>query len=68
MQLLHRRAIAVKQFQDGIERRDIGQFGLRLDQVGNALQAIHHLGIHRMLHPQRAVLIERGKAFLGGTN
>ena len=30
-QFLHRRAIAVKQLQDGIERRDVRQFGLRLD-------------------------------------
>ena len=64
-QLLHRRAIAVKQFQDGVERRDLRQFGLRLDQGGNLLQAIHHLRIHRMLDPQRAVLIKRGNALLG---
>src|SRR5205823_9765621 len=28
-------------------------------------QAIHHLRIHRMLDPQRAVLIKRGNALLG---
>ena len=61
-------AIAVKQFQDGVERRDVRQFGLRLDQGRNLLQAIHHLGIDRMLDPQRAVLIKRGNALLGGTN
>jgi len=64
-QLLHRRAIAVKQFQDGVERRDLRQFGLRLDQGRNLFQAVHDLGIHRMLDPERAVLIERGDAFLG---
>ena len=64
-QLLHRRAIAVKQFQDGVERRDVRQFGLRLDQGRDLLQAIHHLRIDRMLDPQRAVLIKRGNALLG---
>ena len=64
-QLLHRRAITVKQFQDGVERRDLRQFGLRLDQGRNPLQAIHHLRIHWMLDPQRAVLIKRGNALLG---
>ena len=55
----------MKQFQDNVERRDVRQFGLRLDQGRNLLQAIHHLGIHRMLDPQRAVLIKRGNALLG---
>ena len=64
-QLLHRGAIAVKQFQDGVERRDVRQFGLRLDQGRNLLQAIHHLRIHWMLDPQCAVLIERGNPRLG---
>jgi hypothetical protein len=64
-QFLHRRAIAVKQFQDGVERRDVRQLGLRLDQRRNLLQAIHHLRIDRMLDPQRAVLIKRGNALLG---
>ena len=39
--------------------------GFALTNVRHALQAIHHLGIHRMLDPQRAVLIERGDSFLG---
>ena len=49
----------------GLERLDLRQFRLRLDQRRDALQAIHHLRIHRMLDPQRAVLIERGDALLG---
>src|SRR5438876_2781605 len=58
-------AVAVEHFKHGAERRDLGQFRLRLDQGRNLLQAIHHLRIDRMLDPQRAVLIKRGNALLG---
>ena len=39
--------------------------GFALTRARNLLQAIHHLRIHRMLDPQRAVLIKRGNALLG---
>ena len=64
-QLLHHGSVAVKQFQNGVEWRDVRQFGFGLDQRRYLLQAIHHLGVHRMLDPQRAILIERGDALLG---
>jgi hypothetical protein len=65
VELLHRGAVTVEQFQHGAEGRDLGEFRLGFDQRRHALQAIHHLRIHRMLHPQRAVLIKCGNALLG---
>ena len=37
---------------------------LRLDHRRHPLQAVHHLRVHRMLDPQRAVLVEGGDARL----
>ena len=43
VELLHRGAVAVEQFQHGAERRDLREFRLLLDQRRDALEAIHHL-------------------------
>jgi hypothetical protein len=59
------RTIAFQYLQHGRERSDLGQFGLGLDQRRYALEDVHHLRIHRVLDPQRAVLVEGGDA-LGG--
>ena len=39
--------------------------GLAFTTCRDAFQAIHHLRIHRMLDPERAVLVESGDALLG---
>jgi hypothetical protein len=43
-----------------LEWLDVRELGLCLDYRRHALEAVHHLRIHRMLDPQRAVLVERG--------
>ena len=45
-----------------LERLDLRELGLRLDERRHALEAVHHLRVHRMLDPQRAVLVEGGDA------
>ena len=50
--------------EHGLERLDVRQLRLRLDQRRHAVEAVDHLRIHRMLDPQRAVLIEGGDALL----
>jgi hypothetical protein len=65
VELLHRGPVTVEQFQHGAEGRDLGQFRLSFDQRRHALQAKHHLRIHRMLDPERAVLVKGRDAFLG---
>ena len=40
-------------------------FGLRFRHRRYPIQAVHHLRIHRMLDPERAVLIEGGDPRLG---
>ncbi len=67
VEFLHRGAVAVEQFQHGAEGRDFGEFGLLLYQRRDAFEAIHHLRVHRVLDPERAVLVESGDAFPGGT-
>ena len=37
-------------------------FRLRLHERRHAVEAVHHLRVHRMLDPQRAVLVEGGDA------
>ena len=49
----------------GLEGLDFGQLGLGLDHRRHPLQAIHHLGVHRVRDPQRAVLVEGGQAGFG---
>src|SRR6185312_9000106 len=48
--------------QHRLEGLDVGELRLRFDDSRNALQAVHHLRVHRMLDPERAVLIEGGDA------
>ena len=50
---------------DGLERLNVFQFRFFFHERTDPVKAIHHLGIHRMLDPERAVLVERGDAFLG---
>ena len=49
----------------GLEGLDLGQFRFRLHHRRHPLQAVHHLGVHRVGDPQRAVLVEGGQAGLG---
>ena len=42
--------------------------GFRLDYCRNPIQAIHHLRVHRVGDPQRAVLVKGGDALLRRTN
>ena len=48
--------------QDGFEGFDLLQMRLRLHRRGDAVQAIDHLRIDRMLNPGRSVLVESGDA------
>ena len=49
---------------NGLERLDIFKFRLCPHERADAMQAIDHLRIHRLLDPERAVLVKRGDAFL----
>ena len=49
----------------GLEGLDLGQLRFRLHHRRHPLQAVHHLRVHRVRHPQRAVLVEGGQAGLG---
>ena len=51
--------------EHGLERLDLLEFRFLFHQRWHAFQAIHHLGVHRVLDPQRAVLVEGGDAILG---
>src|SRR5213594_515517 len=57
----HRVRLAVAR-QNGLEWLHLRQLRLRLDHRRNTFQAIQDLRVHRMLDPQRAVLVERGDA------
>ena len=56
------RMIALQDGQHRRVRRAFRQLGFGLDQRRHALEDIHHLRVHRMLDPQRAVLVEGGDA------
>ena len=60
-ELRHRLAIAG---QHGLEGFDVLQFGFRGHDRRDPLQAVHHLRVHGMRDPRRAVLIEGGDARL----
>ena len=51
--------------EHSFERLDVAQFRLRLGQHRHSFQRVRHERVHRMLDPQRAVLIEGGNAVLG---
>ncbi len=51
--------------EDTIERLDVLEFRFLFYQRRHALQAIHHLRVHRVLNPERAVLVKGGNAILG---
>src|SRR5208283_1630515 len=50
----------------GLERFAGLQFGPRLDEVGNMLEAEDDLRVHGMLDPERSILVEFGDALLKG--
>jgi len=58
-QLGHRFAISR---QHGLERLDVLQCRRLRHHRRDAFQAKHHLGVHRMLDPERAVLVEHRDA------
>jgi len=67
LQIRHRqlgRCLAVPR-EHGLERLHARKFRFGLDHRRHALQAIDHLRIHRVLDPDRAVLVESGDALLG---
>ena len=51
----------------GLERLDILEFGLLGHNRRHAIQAVDDLAVHRVFHPQGAVLIEGGDPLWGGT-
>ena len=51
--------------QDSLEGLDVLQRWLLFDDSGNTIQAVNHLGVHRMLDPQCAVLVEGHDAIFG---
>ena len=51
--------------QHGLEGFDVGSSGFGLDDGRHAIEAVHDLRVHRLLDPQRAVLVERGDALCG---
>ena len=61
-QLCHCLAVAG---QHRLERLDIGELRLGLDQGRHAIEAIDHLAVHWMLDPQCPVLVEGRDALLG---
>ena len=61
-ELRHRLAVAG---HHRFERLDVLEFRLRFHDRRDPLQAVHHLRVHRVRDPQRAVLVEGGDA-LGG--
>ena len=48
--------------QHGLEWLDLRKLRFRLDHRGHAVQAVDHLRVHRMFHPQGTVLVEGGDA------
>ena len=56
-----RRAVAG---ENRLERLAIPQLGLRLDEIADTVEAKDDLRVHRMLDPERPVLIERGNTIL----
>jgi hypothetical protein len=48
----------------GLERLDVLEFRLVCDHRRNTFETVDHLRVHRMLDPERAVLVKDGDAIL----